>query len=105
MEFNGVSIQPNQTAKILGVILDKELRIKQYISYVASKVITQYLAVKRIKGLSPRAVRQLYTATVTAITDYAVSTWYRPQIKGIIKAKKDLDVIQRLGAQAIIGAF
>ena len=50
-------------------------------------------------------MRQLYTATVTAITDYAVSTWYRLQIKGIIKAKKDLDAIQRLGAQAIIGAF
>ena len=57
VEFNGVSIQLNQIAKILGVILDKELRIKQYISYAASKAITQYLAVKRIKGLPPRAVR------------------------------------------------
>ena len=79
--------------------------MKQYMSYAASKAITQYLAVKRMKGLPPRAVRQLYTATVTAITDYVASIWYRPQIKGIIKAKKDLDVIQRLGAQAIIGAF
>ena len=105
VEFDGVSIQPNQTAKILGVILDKELCMKQHISYAASKAITQYLAVKRIKGLPPRAVRQLYTATVTAITDYAASTWYRPQMKGIMKAKKDLDAIQRLGAQAIIGAF
>ena len=50
-------------------------------------------------------MRQLYTATVTAITDYAASTWYRLQIKGMMKAKKDLDAIQRLGAQAIIGAF
>ena len=40
VEFDGVSIQLNQTAKILGVILDKELRMKQYISYAASKAIT-----------------------------------------------------------------
>lgn len=79
--------------------------MKQHISYVASKATTQCLAIKRLKGLAPRVTRQLYTSTVTSITDYAASTWYRPKLQPASRFKRILDAIQRLGAQAITGAF
>lgn len=105
ISFQGVDIVPEETVKMLGVTLDSELRMKQHISKVASKATTQCLAIKRLKGLSPRSMKQLYISTVTSITDYAASTWYRPKLKSTSRIKKTLDAIQRLGAQAITGAF
>lgn len=50
-------------------------------------------------------MRQLYQATVTPITDYAASTWYGPGRLGVGKLVRHLERVQRLGAQAITGAF
>lgn len=105
INFQGVSITSERVVKILGVMFDNELRMKQHISHVGSKATTQCLAIKRLKGLTPKVMRQLYISTVTSITDYAASTWYRSKLKATSGIRKTLDAIQRLGAQAITGDF
>lgn len=40
ISFQGASIEPEQSVKVLGVILDSELWMKQHMGYVASKAKT-----------------------------------------------------------------
>ena len=49
----GETVAPKPTAKILGVILDSELRYKGHIARTATKGLKAALALKRLKMLSP----------------------------------------------------
>jgi hypothetical protein len=60
----GDMVQPKESVKILGVVMDCELRYKQHIARTAAKGLTAALALKRLKMLSPRTARQLFIATV-----------------------------------------
>ncbi len=62
--------------------------------------LSQFLAFKRLCGIKPKAIRQLYSTTVTSISDYATSTWYKPKTSYLL-----FDQVQRLGGQAITKAF
>ena len=46
--------------KILGVVMDCELRYKQHIARTAAKGLAAALALRRLKMLSPRTARQLF---------------------------------------------
>lgn len=70
MNFDEIDIKSKQIVKILEVVLDEELRMKQHISYAASKATTQCLAIKRMKSLVSKSMRQLYIAIVVSIIDY-----------------------------------
>jgi hypothetical protein len=67
--------------------------------------MSQCMALKRLKGLRLKAVRQLYPSTVIPRMDYAASVWYRPDSAGNIIIRGMLDSVQRLGARSIISAF
>ena len=60
------------------------------------------LALKRIKGMTARVARQLFTATVTPTVDYASPIWSTSLTS---QTTRMLNQIQRIGTQAIIGAF
>ena len=49
----GETVAPKPTAKILGVILDSELRYKGHIARTTTKGLKAALALKRLKMLSP----------------------------------------------------
>ncbi|KAM5528203.1 reverse transcriptase [Fusarium oxysporum f. sp. phaseoli] len=60
------------------------------------------MELKRLKGMAPSTTRQLFTAMVAPVVDYASNVW--------MHACKTVSVyaihrIQRIGAQAIIGSF
>lgn len=96
LTFQGQEIQLSQAVKILIVTLDKKLQMRDHIARATTNVMKQCLAIKRLKGMRPRAMRQLFNATVTPITDYAALCWYGPNMVGRV---------QWLGAQVITRAF
>ena len=55
-----------------------------------------------MRALSPSTARQLFTATVAPIIDYASSIWMHTLGPSITKVIRQ---IQKLGGQAITGAF
>jgi hypothetical protein len=100
--IKGKEVQPKSNAKILGVVMDAKLRYKEHIARAAAKGLSAAMCLRRLKMLSPRTARQLFTATVAPTMDYASSVWTHSC--GPREAAW-LDKAQRAGAQAITGAF
>jgi len=98
----GDIVKPKDSAKILGVVMDCELRYKQHIARVSAKGLEAALALKRLKMLSPQTARQLFVATVAPVMDYAASVWMHACGE---KALSWLNRAQKTGALAITGAF
>jgi len=102
LTMKGELIHPQNEVKVLGVVLDRKLRFKAHIARAAKKGIAAALALKRLRGTSPKTARRLYTALIAPTMDYASPVWSaRATRKGI----DALNVAQRIGAQAIVGAF
>ena len=98
----GQQVIPQQSAKILGVVMDSRLRFKEHIANAATKGLNAALALKRLRGLPPSVSRQLFTAVVTPRVDYASTVWAHACTS---TERKALDRVQKIGAQAITGAF
>jgi ribonuclease HI/exonuclease III len=100
--IKGQAVQPKEHVKILGVIMDAKLKYREHMARAASKGLEAVIELRRLKGLSPAAARQLFTATVTPVVDYASNVWmhqcrYKPAIP--------INRVQKIGAQAIVGTF
>ena len=107
-----VTIEPSNEAKYLGVIFDKELRFKAHLQYIVKKGTKAAMALSRIAksswGLKYKYARQLYTAVITARTDYAAVVWHRPKDGNTMATSTQackLDKIQRLAMKAITGCY
>jgi hypothetical protein len=53
------------------------------------------------RGLSPLALRQLYLACVTSVSDFGSPIWW----KGQAQFKRSLQVLQNLALRKILGVF
>jgi hypothetical protein len=82
--------------------MDSRLNYKEHIARASSKGLEVAMTLKRLKGLSPATARQLFTAMVAPVVDYASNVWRHACID---KRAKMLDRVQKIGAQAITGAF
>ena len=100
--IKGQEVRPKPHVKVLGLVMDTRLKYKEHIARAASKGLEAAMQLKRLKGLSPATARQLFTAMVSPVVDYASNVWRHACI---YKAAKMLDRVQRIGAQAITGAF
>jgi hypothetical protein len=100
--IRGEAIAPKETAKILGVIMDSELWYAQHIRKATTKGLLAVMALKRLRLVSPSTARQLFGATVAPVVDYASNAWMHAcGCKGMALMNR----IQRIGAQAVTGAF
>jgi hypothetical protein len=68
--IKGQAVQPREHVKILGLIMDARLKYREHMVRAASKGLEAVIEL-RLKGLSPATARQLFTATVAPIVDYA----------------------------------
>lgn len=100
--IKGQIVQPKRHVKILGIIMDAELKYKEHIAMAASKGLVAAMELKRLRGLSPAIARQLFTATVAPLVDYASNVWMH---RFIYRLMGPINRVQRAGAQAIIGTF
>ena len=99
---NGQTIQPKDTAKVLGVVLDTGLRYKQHTAEAAAKGLSVAMQLKRLRALSPRVARQLFRAAVAPAMDYASNVWAHACGE---RETVWLSQAQAVGAQAVTGAF
>lgn len=95
-------VRPTASTKILGVVMDAELRFEQHIARAATKGLAAAMALKRLRALLPAIARRLFETIVTPVVDYAASVWMHA-CKGQKLAA--INRVQRIGAQAIIGCF
>ncbi len=69
--IKGQMVQPKDHVKVLGVIMDTKLKYKEHIARAATKGLEAVMELRRLRGLSPPTARQLFTATVAPVVDYA----------------------------------
>jgi hypothetical protein len=105
LHFQGQDILPSKSVKLLGVTLDEKMKFSQHVAAVTAKATKQCLAIRRLRGVRPKQVRQLYNATVAPIMDYCASAWYGPAKWGTLSLLHDMEKVQRIGAQAVVLAF
>ncbi|RBQ84877.1 hypothetical protein VDGD_04845 [Verticillium dahliae] len=100
--IKGRTVNPKEEVKVLGVILDQQLRYKKHIARAATKGLKAAMALRRLRGLAPSVARQLYTSTVAPVMDYASCIWMHACGETLVKP---LNRVQNVGAQAIVGTF
>jgi len=105
LHFLNSEVEPQTTIKILGVVLDSRLRMTAHTDKIITTATKKCLAIGRLRGIRPKQMRQLHRAVIDTTTDYAASTWYARGRLGVQQHTMRLEKIQRMGAQAIIGAF
>jgi hypothetical protein len=102
LRFKGQDIVPTDKVKLLGVTLDKELRFKVHLADRTGKATRVALALRRMKELQPKAVKQLAQSAVLPVVDYASPVWYPIATQDM---KQLLLQSQRITAQAVIREF
>lgn len=100
--IRGQAVTPKDHVKILGVIMDSGLRFKQQVAWVVTQGLERAMELKRIPGLSAATARQLFTATVVPVVDYASNIWMHVCQDKLIGP---INRVQKAGAQAIVGTF
>jgi hypothetical protein len=105
LRFLSSEIKSQDKIKILGVVLDQKLNMMAHIDKTVTSATQKCLALGRLRGIRPKQMRQLHRAVVDTTIDYAASTWYARGRLGVTGHISRLERIQRMGAQAIIGAF
>jgi hypothetical protein len=102
LQFKGKEVAPTDQVKLLGVTLDKEVRFKVHLADKAGKATKTALALRRLKGLQPKTVKQLVMSAVLPVADYASLIWYPIATQDM---KWLLQQPQRITAQAVIRGF
>lgn len=82
--------------------MNAKLKYREHMARAASKGLEAAIELKRLRGLSPATIRQLFTATVTSVVDYASNVWMH---ECRYKSARPINRVQKIGAQAIVGTF
>lgn len=100
-------IQPKESVRWLGVYFDNKLKFKTHVNTLVSKARYALYRLNRLTtvslGLGPHAMRQLYMACITSITDYGSQLWYKPE--GVDSLLKPIQDIQNMALRKILGCF
>jgi hypothetical protein len=83
-------------------VIDSELRYEEHIKEAATPGLRAAICLRRLRMLTPRTVRQLFIATVALTMDYALNVWSH---RRGWRETRWLNEVQKMGAQAITGAF
>jgi hypothetical protein len=101
--MGGKIIKPADTAKLLGVVFDKEMRWKEHVQQAVKRATQVNITLGGLRHLRPEQMRQLYQACVTPIVDYASTVWHnRLRDKTHLKT---LGTVQRAALIRIVSAF
>ncbi|KAJ6436766.1 Chromo domain protein [Purpureocillium lavendulum] len=100
--IKGQVVEPKRHVKVLGMIMDSSLKYKEHMARASAKGLESAMELQRLRGLTPATARQLFTAMVTPVVDYASNVWMHACR---YKRVGPINRVQRVGAQAIIGTF
>ena len=96
------TLSPEESVKVLGVVMESQLRYKQHVARAATRGFEAAMALRRLKMVSSRTARQLLGAAVAPLVDDSSSVWMHT-CGG--RASRCLNRVQKTGAAAITGAF
>ncbi|KAM5527961.1 zinc knuckle [Fusarium oxysporum f. sp. phaseoli] len=100
--IGGQLVRLKTQVKILGIILDAGLKYKEHIARAATKGSKATMELQRLRDLTPKTARQLFTAMVAPAMDYASNVWMHAC--RYIRASP-VNRVQRIGANASVGTF
>ncbi|KAK4059459.1 hypothetical protein Purlil1_14347 [Purpureocillium lilacinum] len=84
------------------MIMDSSLKYKEHMARASAKGLESAMELQRLRGLTPATARQLFTAMVAPIVDYASNVWMHACRYNRVGP---INRVQRAGAQAIVGTF
>jgi ribonuclease HI len=110
------TIPVSESAKYLGLIMDRQLRWKEQVEQAIKKGTKAVMAINRLTrptfGLPHQFVRQLYRSVVVPKMEYGLCVWYSPvystgakRRKGSVGFLTRLGKVQNLACRLITGAF
>ncbi|KAL1670983.1 hypothetical protein EV122DRAFT_256801 [Schizophyllum commune] len=117
MHVAGQTVEAVDSAKYLGMILDRRLRFHEQVEAAVAKGTAATMAIARLTrptlGLPHKHERQLYRAVVIPKVEYAAPVWYNPirprdtgkGRKGSVRFARQIGRVQRLAARLICGGF
>ncbi|KAF7578678.1 hypothetical protein PtrM4_029180 [Pyrenophora tritici-repentis] len=98
-------VELKDTIKWLGIYIDNRLSFKEHIATRVSQATKAFHRLGRLanieRGLSPKAVRQLYLACVTSVADYGSQIYWKNQSY----ATSLLQSLHNLACRKIIRVF
>lgn len=100
--IKGRIVEPKRHVKVLGMIMDSSLTYKEHMARASAKGLESAMELQRLRGLTPATARQLFTAMVTPVVDYASNVCMNACR---YKRVGPINRVQRVGAQAIVGTF
>ncbi|KAJ5636974.1 hypothetical protein N7490_006853 [Penicillium lividum] len=114
VQITNQTIQPSESAKYLGIWLDKRLQFNTHRAKLSAKANGSLEALRGMTGSTwgapLTAMRMVYQAVVVPQMLYGVAAWYSPAARTITKPEENRTIniftsIQRRAAILIAGAF
>ncbi|THH18945.1 hypothetical protein EUX98_g8873 [Antrodiella citrinella] len=111
------TIQASDTAKYLGIVLDRRLRWHEQSDAAVAKGTATVMAISRLTrptfDMPHKFIRQLFWSVVLPRMEYGLVVWCEPtrlrdrsnQLKGSVGLAKKLGKVQRIASRLITGAF
>ena len=82
LQIDGHTITPSESAKYLGIFVDRRLRWHEHVEAAIVQGTAAVLAVGRLTkpafGLSHQYARRLFKAVVCPHLEYGLAVWYMP---------------------------
>ena len=112
-----ITIEPSQSAKYLGIVLDQNLNWKSQLAHVRGKGSKWAMQIRRLTrptwGLTPKGARKLYVSVALPRIMYGIDVWCTPihgknakgSRKGSVSFINKLSSTQRAGALAVTGGL
>ena len=112
-----ITIDPSQSAKYLGIVLDQNLKWTQQLANVRGKGSKWAAQIRRLTrptwGLTPNGARKLFIGVALPRILYGIDVWCTPihgrnangRRKGSVAIVRKLASVQRAGALAVTGGF
>ncbi|KAH7557896.1 hypothetical protein BM1_05168 [Bipolaris maydis] len=98
-------VKSKELVRWLGVYFDSSLKFKHHSLIRIQQASAAFYRLNRLansnKGLSPRAVRQLYLACVTSVADYGCQIFWKEQQAALNQRQK----LQNQACRKILGSF
>ncbi|KAK7015681.1 hypothetical protein R3P38DRAFT_2543353, partial [Favolaschia claudopus] len=116
LKIDDIVIQPTETVKLLGVVLDFKLSFRNHVELAQARGTKAVLALSRIAsptfGLPHFHIRQLFQSIVVPRMEYGLPVWYKPVVEreasrraGTVWVTKALGKVQRQVYKLITGAL
>ena len=110
VRIGGASAAPQDSARFLGVWLDRRLRWPAHLGQVRKKLRTQEFTLTRLAastwGCSLARARVLYTAVIRSAVAYgAAATFHQPSERGPVGVSRSLATQQNRCLRVITGAY